>query len=121
VVTPHLARKRAFLIGAASDLEGLHQDVQRFYTLLVGLSRLLCYSVPRLILCTEKFGFQNEDIIMMLDDGVSIQPTEANIVSDQAALLPSALNGTPDRIPQDVLARPRSRRSIRLRMYVTSS
>jgi hypothetical protein len=60
---------------------------------------------------------------MMLDDGVSTQPTKANIVSDPAALLPPAysLNGTPDGIPQDVLARPTSWRSIRLRMYVTFS
>ncbi|KAJ7912980.1 peptidase C14, caspase domain-containing protein [Mycena leptocephala] len=70
VVTPHLARKRAFLIGVASDLEGPHQDVQRFHTLLV-----------------EKFGFQNEDIIMMLDDGVSTQPTKANIMASLKTFL----------------------------------
>ncbi|KAJ7662430.1 caspase domain-containing protein, partial [Mycena rosella] len=66
-VTPHLARKKAFLIGVKGDykpLQGTHEDVQGFRTLLI-----------------EKFEFQSNDITMMLDDGVGTQPTEVNIMS----------------------------------------
>ncbi|KAJ7841168.1 hypothetical protein B0H14DRAFT_2587013 [Mycena olivaceomarginata] len=58
------SRKKAFLLGIkATDLDGTHQDVQRFRTLLV-----------------DKFGFQSGDIIMILDNGVDTQPTKVNIV-----------------------------------------
>ncbi|KAF8205207.1 peptidase C14, caspase domain-containing protein [Mycena galopus ATCC 62051] len=61
----YLARKRAFLIGIEyGNIHGAHEDVQRFQSLLV-----------------EKFGFQSDDTIMMLDDGVNLEPTKANIMA----------------------------------------
>ncbi|KAJ7645186.1 hypothetical protein DFH06DRAFT_1333473 [Mycena polygramma] len=64
LTTPHLARKKAFLIGInGPDLEGPREDIVSFRELL-----------------SEKFNFQDHDITVMLDDGVSTQPTEANIV-----------------------------------------
>ncbi|KAJ6532980.1 caspase domain-containing protein [Mycena capillaripes] len=64
--TPRPARKKAFLVGInGPDLEGTHDDIRRFRTLLI-----------------EKFGFRKDhDIIMMLDDGVGIQPTKFNIMA----------------------------------------
>ncbi|KAJ7804056.1 caspase domain-containing protein [Mycena olivaceomarginata] len=65
LVTPHLARKKAFLIGIkAREVHGSHQDIRRFRDLLIG-----------------KFGFQSSDIIIMLDDEGSIQPTKVNITA----------------------------------------
>ncbi|KAF7336160.1 Metacaspase type II [Mycena venus] len=66
VITPYREpRKKAFLIGIkALDLDGAHEDVKRFRGLLV-----------------DKFDFQDRDIIMMLDDGVGIQPTKINIMA----------------------------------------
>ncbi|KAJ7342483.1 caspase domain-containing protein [Mycena albidolilacea] len=65
LVTPHLARKKAFLIGIkAREVYGSHQDIRRFRDLLIG-----------------KFGFQSSDIIIMLDDEGSIQPTKVNITA----------------------------------------
>ncbi|KAJ7744140.1 caspase domain-containing protein [Mycena metata] len=66
LVTPHFARKKAFLVGIkGKKLDGLHEDLQRFRALLINK------------------GFDADDIIMMLDNGVDnqSQPTTANIMS----------------------------------------
>ncbi|KAJ7785170.1 caspase domain-containing protein [Mycena maculata] len=68
--TAHFARKKALLIGIKSGekelLEGPHEAVQRFRTLLL----------------TDKFGFEDENITMMIDDsGAGLQPTKANILA----------------------------------------
>ncbi|KAJ6514322.1 caspase domain-containing protein [Mycena vitilis] len=59
------ARKKAFLIGISGhELEGPHEDIISFRELL-----------------KDRFGFQDHDIIVMLDDGMGTQPTEANIMA----------------------------------------
>ncbi|KAJ7136842.1 caspase domain-containing protein [Mycena epipterygia] len=76
-----LSRKKAFLIGtklgdfklpkckdippqSPPPIEETHEDIKRFRTLLI-----------------EKFGFLDEDVTMMIDDGVGVQPTKLNIMA----------------------------------------
>ncbi|KAJ7135728.1 caspase domain-containing protein [Mycena epipterygia] len=56
-----LSSKKAFLIGVTEDT---YEDVKRFRTLLI-----------------EKFGFLDEDVTTMIDDGVGAQPTKINIMA----------------------------------------
>ncbi|KAJ7159552.1 peptidase C14, caspase domain-containing protein [Mycena filopes] len=64
LASPYVGRKKAFLIGIedGGQLQGSHDDIRSFRTLLI-----------------EK-GFDPENIIMMLDDGVAPEPTGANII-----------------------------------------
>jgi hypothetical protein len=55
----------------ATDLDGTHQDVQRFRTLLVGMWPMPFYFGLELISRADKFGFQSGDIIMMLDNSTA--------------------------------------------------
>lgn len=91
-----LSPKKAFLIGVsgfkpsndqdiAPPIEDTHENIKRFRTLLIGIFYLRRNTLRGLMLPIEKFGFLDEDVTTMIDDGVGVQPTKLNIVSPRCS------------------------------------